>query len=384
MDPAPGWLPPSPGLYVHVPFCRRRCGYCAFHAGEHRPAAAARWLEALGREADARARGRACATAYVGGGTPTALDDGTLARLLARLAPLARRAREYTVEANPGRLSPARARLLRRGGADRLSLGVQTFQPRGLAALGRVQAPGAAAEAVAAARRAGFRRIGLDLIAGWPGQTLAEWRDDLGRAAALGPEHLSCYGLSVEPGTRLAAAAAAGRAALPDGDFGRDCWDEADRILARAGYARYETSNFCRPGGECLHHAAAWTGGEYVGLGPAAHSHLRGRRSANVADTARYAARWLGEEPGGTEVFSEILPPAAKARETLVLWLRLSEGADREAFARRTGLALEEAAGGVLPGLLARGLLEWSGGGRRLRLPPALRPVADGVLCELV
>lgn len=392
----------GPGLYVHVPFCRRRCGYCGFASSVYDAGRAARYLDALTREFTARTGGggggesgggRRFRTVFVGGGTPTALGAEALFRLLTLLRTAADADAEISMEANPGGFDRELAEAAREGGVNRISFGAQSFNPRGLSALDRRQDPDDAARAVERARAAGIGRIGLDLIAGWPGQNIDDWRADLRAALALAPDHLSCYGLSVEEGTPLARAVASGAVLPPDEDFDRAAWDSAGELLEQAGLPRYEISNHARPGFECRHHLNYWTGGEYIGLGAAAHSHENGVRRANTADPEAYIAAWSASSGAkaakagmaeSAEVFAEALPGEAKARETLTVWLRLAAGVDREAFFARTGFLLDELLARELPGLLSSGGLVWSKDARRLRLSDAAFPVADAVLSELV
>ncbi len=371
----------GPGLYIHVPFCIRRCSYCAFVSHPYEPDRADRFLAALSAEQAARAEDFRPRTVYIGGGTPTSLSHAQLARLLEICHRAgAARASEWTVEANPGTLDVEKATLLREAGVTRLSLGVQTFRDEGLAVLRRSHDARAARAAVAIARAAGFDDLSLDLIFGWPGQTLRQWRDDLATALRLEVPHLSCYGLTLEPGRPLTLLCESGLLEPASERRERRLFDLAGRILAEGGRPRYEISNFARPGTACRHNINYWTGGDYLGLGPGAHSHRRGERRANVAELTAYAdrIRTRGDATG----FTECLPEDRHRRECAVIWLRLTEGIEREAFRRRTGADLDALFAAELPRLRAGGWIEETP--THLRLASKAIPVADSILTELV
>ena len=372
------------GLYVHVPFCVSRCRYCAFASSVYEPARAERYLAALEAEAGRAAGGapRPFDTVYLGGGTPTALPAALLRRLcgIPLVAGALSQAGEKTAEANPGTTEAAKLAELRRAGFDRLSLGAQSFDDAELALLGRGHRSGATAEAVRLARAAGFANLSLDLIFGLPGQRPEGFFGSLAAALALEPEHLSLYGLTYEPGTELAAAAAAGRVVRCGEEAERAMYLGAVERLAAAGYGHYEVANFARPGRECRHNLNYWTGGQYLGLGAAAASYLAGERRANVGDVGAYCAR---VEAGGSPAeASERLGPEKRAREALMLGLRLRQGLDLAGFRQRTGFDAAELFGPALAGHLAAGRAELAGG--RLRLTLEGLVVADSIMAEFI
>jgi len=386
MEPSPLGGSPS-GLYVHVPFCVRKCGYCDFYSlpnptGRAAPDAA-RYLAALETElertvpAEFRAR-----TVFVGGGTPTELDARDLARLLEIVA---RRTApggpdEFTVEANPGTLTREKALVLRESGVTRVSVGVQSFDPRNLAFLGRIHSPEEASASVPLLRDLGFSNINLDLIFGIPGSSREALVSDLEQAAALGPDHIACYCLIFEEGTPLRKLRDAGLAfEVEEGEELAQYELVRDR-LGRAGYGQYEISNFARPGRECRHNLLYWGAGEYYGLGPAAHSHVSGARSGNVRDLAAYCEALEGGRLA--RAFEERLEPAAKARETLVMALRRLDGVSRAAFLRATGFDYLELAGHALERLAGLGLV--AGLPDRVRLTERGLFLSDSVFGELV
>ena len=328
---------PIRALYVHVPFCRSLCGYCDFYSQVPDPAAVAPLVDAVIAEL-----GRYCerhevalGTIYVGGGTPTILPPTELARLLdaARTAARPRADIEFTVEANPATVSPEIAEVLARAGVNRVSIGAQSFDSAELRVLERTHAPPQVAETVEICRQHGIRQINLDLIFAIPGQSLASWLATLDAARGLEPDHLSCYGLTYEPGTRLHQQLADGLVARVDADVEADMYEAAIDRLAAAGYRQYEISNFARPGRRCRHNLTYWHNEPYLGIGPSAAGFVDGVRYKNVADTAAYVEAVLGGASPWVE--QERLTPERRARETAMLELRLTEGMDRGRFRER-------------------------------------------------
>ncbi len=362
----------GPGLYVHVPFCVRKCAYCAFYSRPAEPGLVVFWLTGIDRELQALPADFVPETLFFGGGTPTALKEGDLARLLDRIRAgmdLSRMV-EWTCEANPGTLTASKARLLRSAGVNRLSIGAQSFDDGTLKRLGRIHTAVQTRECVALARAAGFAQIGLDVIYGVPGVSREAFCADVEAALALEPEHISCYCLEIEDGTPLAREAAAGRLSPDEGEQ-RAQFDWARRRLAAAGFIHYEISNFARPGCECRHNLLYWTGGEYIGVGPAAHSHWQGVRRGNTPDL-----------PEWTQAFEEHIAPQAKARETLVMGLRRIAGWGRAEFRAATGFDLDALCGPELAQLVAEGRLV--AGEERIRLAEESLFTSDAVFAELV
>jgi oxygen-independent coproporphyrinogen-3 oxidase len=383
----------SYGLYLHIPFCATKCPYCDFYSGAFAAERIPGYVTAVEAEVErvaaepvvaALAAGGAATTCFLGGGTPSHLEARDLRRLLgavgARL-PLAAGA-EVTAECNPESLSEEKAAALADLGVNRVSLGVQSLDDATLRRLGR---PHDAAQALRAARvaRARFPQVNFDLIVGVPGLARAAVGETLDRLLELGPDHLSAYGLTVEPGTVFGARAARGELReAPDAEhLAHDALVETR--AAAAGLRRYEVSNYARPGAECRHNLEIWRGGHYVGLGPSAHSYLPaapfGLRRANVPDLAAYVGRLGG---GGSPVGMEERPDRAQAiAETLLLGLRLTEGIDLESFAGRFGTSLDEATAGRAAPLLAGGFLVRRDG--RLAATPRGRRVLDALLANL-
>jgi putative oxygen-independent coproporphyrinogen III oxidase len=318
------------GLYVHVPFCLTRCGYCDFNAYAGLGHLAARYVDSLEAEAGLWAekwRGECFGSVFLGGGTPTTLDQADLARLLAGL-----RGRfdvdpgaEVTIEANPDTVDAAKLAALREAGYTRLSIGAQSFDQRVLDALERVHRPASVRRAFAAARTAGHTNVNLDLIYGANGETVASWRRTLEEAIALGPEHVSAYALTIEPATPLGRKVQAGLVPGPEPDLQADMFDLACELLAEAGYGHYEVSNWAlEPRFECRHNLGYWRKQPYLGLGAGAHSYRDGRRWWNVRPPGEYLdAVEHGHRPVGGE---ERLTPQEERLEGVFLKLRILEG----------------------------------------------------------
>lgn len=317
------------GLYVHVPFCLTRCGYCDFNAYEGLGHLAERYVEALVIEADqARVEwaDRSFVSIFLGGGTPTTLPAGTLGAVLARFrrAFRAEPDAEVTCEANPDTVDERYLRTLLEAGVNRLSMGVQSFDPSVLEALERQHQPDAARAAFAAGRSAGFDDISLDLIYGADGEDLHSWEATLAEAVSLQPDHLSCYALTIEPATPLGRRVAAGLVPSPDPDVQAEMYDLACRLLREAGYEHYEISNWALPGHRSRHNLGYWQGRPYLGLGAGAHSFRDGRRWWNVRPPAQYIQQVLaGDTAVGGE---ELLKESDRALERLLLGLRVSDG----------------------------------------------------------
>ncbi len=323
-------------LYVHAPFCARRCSYCDFAVTVASDPPVEAWADALGREMEAVARARDWAgpleldTLYLGGGTPSLLGVGAMARLLGALA---RRAVttdvvEFTAEANPESFTPELAADWRQAGVDRVSLGAQTFHAPSLRWMGRLHGPDGPGRAVETARAAGIGNVGLDLIFGLPSRLGRDLEDDLDRILALEPDHISVYGLSVEPETPLGRWVAEGKEEVADEDRYRDEYLRVAERVRAAGYHHYEVSNFALPGREARHNGAYWSGVPYLGLGNGAHSFIAPERWWNHRDWGEYRrAVAAGETPRADE---ETVGPDAARLERIWLGLRVDEGLPRD------------------------------------------------------
>ena len=319
------------GLYVHVPFCAARCGYCDFNTYVPRgPGQQSEFVDAALselRSARAELGDRSVATVFFGGGTPTLLGSGELLRLLEGIGDTFRLAAdvEVTTEANPESVDPQMLRALRRGGFTRVSIGMQSAAPHVLRTLDRVHTPGRAAAAAVEARTAGFEHVSLDLIYGTPGESDADWEQTLEAALETEPDHVSAYALTVETGTAMAAAVARGALAAPDdGDQARR-FTYADERLHTAGFEWYELSSWAASAdARCRHNIGYWRSYDWWGIGPGAHSHVAGVRWWNVLLPAAYAARLRdGRSPAAGR---EVLTGEQLALEAVMLGLRQREG----------------------------------------------------------
>ena len=360
------------GLYVHLPFCRQKCFYCDFPSYAGQEGRMAVYVEALlgelAREgAPLRAAWGPPRTVYLGGGTPTALPPALMERLLAGLREFlaaAPDALEFTCECNPGTVDAAYLSLLRAGGVNRLSLGVQTFDDALLRRIGRIHTAAEVCAAVRQARAAGFRNLSLDLMYGLPGQTLAGLEMSVQQALALAPQHISIYGLQVEEGTPFARAQAAGQLALPTEEESEVMYDYMTAALPAAGYARYEISNFARPGFESRHNLGYWQDVPYLGIGAAAHSYLDGQRYENPRGIEEYLAAMRTDGRARRE--EEPLTRATSMEEFAFLALRTARGIDRARFAARFGCELASVYADAIARMRARGFLEEDVQGVRL------------------
>ena len=402
-DPAPadGSLPDSAldgvgrrpfGFYVHVPFCRVRCGYCDFNTytaeelgdapGASRSSYAAAAIAEIRRARQVLGdRDVPVSTVFLGGGTPTLLKPVDLAAILAAIASEfgLEHGAEITTESNPDSVARWDLEELRSAGFNRISFGMQSAVSRVLATLDRSHDPLRVPAVVDWSREAGFEQVSLDLIYGTPGETIADWETSIDAALACEPDHLSAYSLIVEDGTALARRIRNGELSMPDDDDVADKYELADDRFAAAGLRWYEVSNWARDdASRCRHNLLYWTGGDWWGVGPGAHSHVGGVRWWNVKHPAAYADRLAAGVSPAKE--REVLDSETRRVERVLLELRLSEGLSLD--------VLDDVGRKAVPDLVIRGLLAPSGTsagpGRRLTLTRSGRLLADAVLRDLV
>ena len=378
------------GLYIHFPFCLKKCLYCDFNSEASSSSSPGEYVALVLKEMELRRETlpeRASApTLYFGGGTPSLMDPELVGRLVESAAdrfglePDA----EVTLEANPGTLSPEKLAGYRAAGVNRLSLGIQSFEDRLLARLGRVHTAREAELAFDAARRAGFDNISIDLMHSLPEQSLEQWREALSRGIALDAEHVSAYALSVEGGTPFAALHAAGELPLPGEEEAARMFETTGELLGRAGYRQYEISNFAKPGRRSRHNGAYWSRESYLGFGAGAHSFLNtdglGRRWKNACDPRPYGeAVSLGAIP---EQESELLTLEEAVSECFFLGLRVLDGLDLARLADRYG------AEPLAPRLAEVARLETSGAlireGSLVRLAPGAVILANSVFSRFL
>lgn len=393
-------MPPL-SVYLHLPFCQRKCHYCDFNTYAGLEHLIDGYVAALRREVAhwaPLAEGYTVTTVFFGGGTPSLLSGGQLTAVLdaCRAAFAFEATPEITMEANPGTVDAAKLAAYRLAGVNRISFGAQSFDPGELVWLGRIHGADDTAAAVRLARAAGFERLNLDLICGLPGQTTARWEANVAAALDLAPEHLSLYALSVEEGTPLAGWVAAGRVAEPDPDVAADHYQAADRLLEAAGFTNYEISNWARPGEACRHNLTYWENRPYLGLGAGAHGAFGGYRYHNVRLPQDYirrvhAAPASPEGRPGLDAAIAAASPTAEVlavapdddlMDSLLLGLRLAKGVEFETFRARHGVDLRSTFHKVLAETAALGLLE--SGERSMRLTPRGRLLANEVFVRFM
>lgn len=339
----------SAGLYIHIPFCKQKCGYCDFASFAGQEEKIDTYLAALSKEAAAY-RGQPFSTLYIGGGTPSLLSLKQLENLYQIVGDTFGEVADFsesTIEANPESFTLEKAKLLRACGFNRVSLGLQSFDDKVLKRIGRIHTADMFLQAYEAARAAGFENINVDLIAALPDQTETQFLAGLQRVLALAPEHLSVYALQVEEGTPFYR-----QGVQADEDIVRREWEQTHFLLTEAGYTHYEISNFARPGRESKHNLNYWQSGEYVGLGSAAASYQNGVRRSNVTSIAEYLRRvQSGQSPVD---FSEQLTGKARLGEQIMLGLRMLGGV-------RLTVEQQELFSDEIRDICTRGLVEQNG-----------------------
>jgi oxygen-independent coproporphyrinogen III oxidase len=386
-------------LYIHIPFCRRRCSYCDFNTSAGQGSLIPAYFDALRREIRAVSRSAPhrlpVDTIYFGGGTPTVAPTREISTVLQHIAEnfdLAPDA-EISIEANPGTVNATAFYQLRQAGINRISFGMQTAHPAELEMLGRLHSYPNVLQAFIRARRAGFDNLSLDLIYGLPGQTLERWRQTIELALKFKPVHLSLYGLSLEPGTPLHACVENGLLPPPDDDLSADMYEWACDRLSINRFLHYEISNWAL--GEeriCRHNMQYWHNHPYLGLGAGAHGYAGGLRLANELDTRRYIQRCHNPAPRAfplspATVQQTPVSTPEEMGETMMVGLRLvQEGVSSRSFKKRFGQPIDSVFGDTIQRLCQQGLLEWSlpVQHRRLRLTPRGRLLGNQVFMEFI
>lgn len=356
------------GVYVHIPFCPKKCGYCDFNSyAGYKDGTKARYVAALCAEIRRRAEPETrVPTIFFGGGTPTSLAASDLLRILdtVKASFCVDADAEVTTEANPGTADVRELAALRAGGFNRISFGVQSFNDRLLKTLDRIHSSEEAERAVRAAKDAGFANINIDLMFALPRQTMADWDRSMDRAFALDLPHLSMYSLIVEEGTAFWAKRERGKLPLPGEEREAAMFARCLERAGAAGYERYEVSNYARPGFACRHNLIYWRNEAYFGFGAGAASYLDGARTMNERLPGRYADAVTTH--GAATVSEERLEPRETMGETMMLGLRLTEGVDLAAFTGRFGIRAEDVFQAEIASLTANRLIEARDG--RLRL----------------
>jgi oxygen-independent coproporphyrinogen-3 oxidase len=363
---------------VHVPFCQAKCRYCGFYSEPVHLHDPQRLVQALLTELEIHRSAEGVATAYVGGGSPTVLPQDLLVDLATSLSRTWPDLKEFTVECNPGQVRQELLDRLRKAGVNRLSIGAQSFHEDELELLGRRHTADQIRQAVRQAQAAGFDNVGLDLIFAIPGSTVASWRASLEAAIRLEVQHVSAYSLSFEPGTPMDQAHRLGRIQSVDEQTDRLMYETAIQVLQDAGFEQYEVSNFARPHRACSHNVGYWLNQPYIGIGPAAASYWKGRRTSNVASIGQYVAA----VESGREPTAEVTACTEQDRvfETAVLNLRMREGINLDRFKRLTGRSALEVFSGPIRHYEHLGLIQADATG--IRLTREALPIADSVLCD--
>lgn len=380
MTDRPAWLWPQ-AAYVHVPFCAHHCGYCDFAVAVGQDDRIDAYLDALEIELSGLGEPQPVRTLFFGGGTPTYLPHAALQRLLRlsqRWLPLAPD-HEFSVEANPSFLDADKIEILHAFGVNRLSLGVQSFQPGLLSVLERDHRPDDVPRVLEFIRPL-IPNLSLDLIFGVPGQSTDQWQDDLGRALALAPVHVASYGLTYEKGTRLWKQRERSLVTALDEDAEYTLYLLAMTALEQAGFEHYEISNFARPGQRCRHNQVYWANHAYFGFGVGAARYVNGVRELNTRDLRTYIQRLqIGQAP---TFQAECLPPRARAVETIAVQLRRADGIERASFLDQTGFALDDLVGPKLHEFAEQELLRDDG--VAIALTRKGKCLADAIVARLM
>ncbi|HEY3346418.1 MAG TPA: radical SAM family heme chaperone HemW [Nitrospirota bacterium] len=356
------------GVYLHIPFCLRKCHYCSFNSIPYDEKTAERYAGAIRAEIASSRIAFEAATLYIGGGTPTVLPQDTLLSIVraARDKFKIKQGIEATIEANPGTVGGLDIPAIVEAGINRVSLGVQSFNPAEQKLMGRAHGVQEVESSFARLREGGIDNISLDLIYSLPGQDIASWRASLGRAADLKPSHISLYDLSIDEGTVFYSEFKAGRIMPPPEEVQVDMYLQAVEFLESEGYIRYEISNFALPGRECQHNLDYWSAGDFIGFGAGAHSYAGGAHWADISNINDYIdAVYGGGQPSDTR---EELSSAEREREYLMLGLRKAGGFRVDEYAARFGRDFMAAHGRTFERLARTGYMEFSGGNARLTL----------------
>jgi oxygen-independent coproporphyrinogen-3 oxidase len=370
------------GLYIHIPFCRSKCLYCDFNSYEKREEDVPEYIKALLLELSTYQNKYKFMykTVFIGGGTPTVINCSFLGSIMEMISPNIKPGAEITMESNPGTVSYETLRYYRSLGINRLSIGLQAWQKKLLKGLGRIHSREDFIEAYQSARKAGFDNISVDLMFALPNQNMDMWEETLDNICSLGVDHVSCYSLKLEEGTRLYEMNESGKVQLPDEDLDRDMYAKAIEVLNSHGYIQYEISNFARKDMECKHNLIYWRNEEYVGVGAGSHSKLEGKRFWNYKNLDRYI-RLVDQDELPVEGH-EILTRDEDMWESIFLALRLNEGLDLPEFENKYGVDFSSRYGKAVNKLTAQGLIFEEDD--RLKLTDRGRDLSNSVFIEFM
>jgi len=371
-----------PALYIHIPFCISKCIYCDFNSIIVQSQVVDEYLDAIRSELQAINGEYSFTTVYIGGGTPTVLNEIQLSKLLNTISEHVdiSNIREYTIEANPGTLNDEKILALKNSQVNRISVGVQSFNDKYLKLLGRIHSAKEAKDILFNLRENGFENISIDLIYGYPAQTLNEWKMDLNECLKLSPVHISAYCLSYERGTPLVGMMDTGKLIRLSEEEELKMYERTNDFLSNKGYLRYEISNFAKPGRECLHNTVYWENREYVGIGAGAFSYINGERYCKIRNVKEYISTVKSKK--SLICFSEKLPQEKRASEILIMALRMTSGISKKEFFNRSGLDLTELFGKQVNMLTQAGLINFDD--ERIKLTRKGLTVADSVMMEFV
>ncbi len=371
-----------PSLYIHIPFCISKCIYCDFNSIVIKSQVVDEYLKAIEKELQSATGKYSFTTVFIGGGTPTVLNETQLDRLLSMISKHVdvTNLKEYTIEVNPGTLSDEKTFIMKNSHVDRISIGIQSFNDRYLKLLGRIHSANEAKDVFFNVREKGFKNISIDLIYGYPAQSLNEWKKDLQECCKLDPEHISAYCLTYEQGTPIVKMTESGTLKKLSEEEELKMYEFTNDFLCDKGYNHYEISNFAKQGKECRHNTVYWENREYIGIGAGAFSYVNGERYCNIKNVKEYISSVTSKK--NLICFSEKLPQKKRASEILIMALRMTSGISRKEFVQRSGFDLNELFEKQLNNLMQAGLINFDD--ERVRLTRKGLSVADSVMMEFV
>ena len=371
-----------PSLYIHIPFCISKCIYCDFNSIVIKAQMVDEYLKAIEQELQSTTEKYSFETVFIGGGTPTVLNETQLDRLLSMISKHVDvpNLEEYTIEVNPGTLSDEKAIIMKNSHVDRVSIGIQSFSDRYLKLLGRIHSANEAKDIFINLRGKGFNNISIDLIYGYPDQTLNEWKKDLRECCELDPEHISAYCLTYEQGTPIVEMTDSGTLKKLSEEEELKMYEFTNDFLCDKGYNHYEISNFAREDKECRHNTVYWENREYIGIGTGAFSYVNGERYCNIRNVKEYVSSVKSKKK--LICFSEKLPQKQRASEILIMALRMTSGISKKEFIQRSGFDLNELFEKQLNNLTQAGLINFDD--ERVKLTRKGLSVADSVMMEFV
>jgi oxygen-independent coproporphyrinogen-3 oxidase len=371
-----------PSLYIHIPFCISKCIYCDFNSIVIKSQVVDEYLKAIEKELQSAAGKYSFTTVFIGGGTPTVLNETQLDRLLSMISKHVdvTNLKEYTIEVNPGTLSDEKTFIMKNSHVNRISIGIQSFNDRYLKLLGRIHSANEAIDVYFNVREKGFNNISIDLIYGYPAQSLNEWKKDLRECCKLDPEHISAYCLTYEQGTPIVKMTESGSLKKLSEEEELKMYEFTNDFLCDKGYNHYEISNFAKQGKECRHNTVYWENREYIGIGAGAFSYVNGERYCNMKNVKEYVSSVTSKK--NLICFSEKLPQKKRASEILIMALRMTSGISRKEFIQRSGFDLNELFEKQLNNLTQAGLINFDD--ERVKLTRKGLSVADSVMMEFV